>query len=84
MKFPVVFVRRKHQLLINNQNEATELLAQIHFFSLTCQRDPDAKTLSRNRSVALGDPATQMNQKPLWWKPPVLTLERGIAPEGES
>lgn len=42
------------------------------------------QTLSRNRSVALGDPATQMNQKPLWQEPPPLTLERGIAQGGES
>ena len=32
-----------------------------------------------NRSVALRDPVTQMNQKPLWWELPPLTLEKGIA-----
>lgn len=31
LKFPIVSVSRKYQLLINNQNEATELLAQNHF-----------------------------------------------------
>lgn len=35
--------------------------------------------LSQNRSVALGDPATQMNQNPLWWEPPPRALEGGIA-----
>lgn len=40
------------------------------------------KLCLKTEVVALGDPATQMNQKPLWWESPPLPLERGIAQEG--
>ena len=43
LKFPIVFVSRKYQLLINNRNEATELLAQNHFSAWHVRRSPMPK-----------------------------------------